>query len=119
MIAGRQIGSKALRDLIDHLSPAAAFWRSLSPDAVWDLPAMLLAEMVDELHRLRWRFEQAYFKGSHPRPKPVPRPGIGARDAGTETTVIGDGTGFDTFADFDAWYAAVSPTGRSRAAGGS
>lgn len=103
---------QALRDLIDHLSPQAAFWRSLDPAAVWDLTTMLLADVVDELRRLRWQFVRANFKTAGPRPKPIPRPGV---DAETETTVLGAAHGFDSLAEFDTWYAANSATGRSRA----
>lgn len=95
-----------LLDLIDNLSPSAALWRAIDPNVLWGLPEMLSALLIDEVRALRWVFERANFKGHKPPPEPLPRPGV----AGSETTdrdVIGAGEGFDTIAEFDAWYAEI------------
>lgn len=95
----------ALLDLIDHLSPSAAVWRVIEPDTVWGLQESLLALLVDEIRAYRWEFGKANgFKGMGRPPEPLPRPGVKPT---TEVTVIGQGEGFDSIEEFDAWYADV------------
>jgi len=103
-LGSRTIRPTVLLDLIDGLSPQAAVWRSIDPDMVWTLDAMLLAALVDEIRVLRWEFERVNFKGKALKPEPVPRPGV---KPPVEKSVIGAGEGFETIADFDAWYAGV------------
>ena len=95
-----------LLDLIDNLSPSAALWRAIDPDVVWDLQATLTALLIDEIRVLRWEFERVYFKGKTRPPDPIPRPGAAPP---SERTVerVGASEGFDTIAEFDAWYAGV------------
>ncbi len=106
MLAERTLQPTVLLDLIDHLSPGASLWRALDPDALWALEPMLLALLVDELRVLRWEFERAHFTGRRPPPEPLPRPGVAARAGDRDRHTVGAGTGFDTLADFDRWYAA-------------
>ena len=96
-------------DLIDHLSPQASVWRVIDPDVVWTPDLMLLAALVDEIRVLRWEFEKVNFKGKSKRPEPIPRPGV---QPSVERDVVGAGDGFETIADFDAWYAQVQAVQR-------
>lgn len=101
-LAERSVRPTALLDLIEHLPQDAAVWRAIDPDTAWDLPAMLLALLVDEVRVLRWEFERANFKGRPPQPEPIPRPGVTPK---AEVETVGKGDGFDTVAEFEAWYA--------------
>lgn len=78
-------------------------WRAIDPDVAWTPDLMLLALLTDEIRVLRWEFERVNFKGKATRPDPIPRPGVAAP---VEKTVVGAGEGFETMAEFDAWYAA-------------
>ena len=102
----RSIRPTVLLDLVDGLSLQAAVWRSIDPDVIWGLDPMLLALLVDEVRVLRYEFEKVNFKGTPKKPEPLPRPGV-TRHEDVEKTVIGSGEGFDTIAEFDAWYASV------------
>lgn len=86
-----------LADLAANLSPRAALWVSINPDAVWDLRAMLLAQQIDAFATFVWALGGK--KG--PQPEPIPRPGVKP-----DVQVIGDGDGFDSLDDFRAWYSA-------------
>jgi len=68
---------------------------------------MLLALLIDEVRVLRWEFERVNFKGHKPPPEPLPRPGVTKNTGDTQRDVIGAGEGFDTIAEFDAWYAEI------------
>jgi len=66
----------ALADYADALPQDAALWRSINPDHLWDLHAMLLAALVDEVRALRWEESRlAGVKGIRP-PDPIVRPGV-------------------------------------------
>ena len=89
-----------LLDLIDGLSPQAAYWRAAYPDrAAWGLTEQLLAELVDELRLFQWRLGG----GKGARPKPLPRPGA---ESPEEVTIIGASKGFSSIEDFETWYQA-------------
>lgn len=105
VLAERSIRPTVLLDLIENLSPQASVWRAIDPDVVWGLDPMLLALLVDEVRVLRYEFEKVHFKGTPKLPEPLPRPGV-TQHEDVEKTVIGSGEGFDTMAEFDAWYAA-------------
>lgn len=89
-------------DLIDGLSPTAAYWRACSPDVRWGLQEQLLAALVDQVKGL------LYGLGiTKSTPKPIPRPGIPThptQTSDTDTETIGASEGFDTIEDFEAWY---------------
>ena len=81
-------------------SGGSAVGRALNPDHDWTLEAQLLAATVDELRVLVWmKTTDAQKNRNHP--EPIPRPGVTPK-----TDSIGAGDGFDTPAEFDAWYAA-------------
>jgi len=105
VLAERSIRPTVLLDLIDNLSPSASLWRAIDPDVAWTPDLMLTALLVDEIRVLRWEFEKVNFRGKAPRPEPIPRPGV---TPSMERSVIGAGEGFDTIAEFDAWYAGVT-----------
>ena len=60
-----------LADLAVNLSPSAALWIAIDPDAIWDLQSMLLAQQIDQFATFVWALGGQ--KG--PRPEPIPRPG--------------------------------------------
>lgn len=87
-----------LLDLIDGLSPQAAYWRAVAPDrAAWGLSEQLLAELNDRFALLCWGLGGQ--KGA--QPKPIPRPGV---EPDEEVVVIGASKGFDSIEEFENWY---------------
>lgn len=87
-------------DLIDGLSPQAAYWRAIDPNrTMWGLTEHLLAELIDNFRLFAWGLGNK--KGQ--RPKPIPRPGA---ESGEDVAVIGESVGFASIDDFDTWYQA-------------
>lgn len=87
-----------LLDLIDGLSPQAAYWRAVAPDrAAWGLSEQLLAELNDRFALFCWGLGGR--KGA--QPKPIPRPGV---EPDEEVVVIGASRGFDSIEEFEDWY---------------
>lgn len=111
-IETRSIRPMVLLDLVEHLSPTASLWRAIDPDMAWTPDRMLLATLIDEIRVLRWEFERVHFRGKPTRPEPIPRPGV-ERPVVEVDKVKTDG-GFDTIAEFDAWYAEAKERQRSR-----
>lgn len=61
--------------LLRHLPPDSAFARlQLGEAAGWGIAEHLLAAAVDALHGANWQRSG----GKRARPKPIPRPGVGA-----------------------------------------
>ena len=77
-----------LLDLIDGLSPQAAYWR---------LSEQLLAELNDRFTLFCWGLGGR--KGA--QPKPIPRPGV---EPDEEVVVIGASRGFGSIEEFEDWY---------------
>lgn len=89
-----------LLDLIDGLSPQAAYWRAVDPDrATWGLTDHLLATLIDDIRVFMWAFGGN--KGQ--KPQPIPRPGA---ESPEEVVIIGASKGFSSIEDFEAWYQA-------------
>lgn len=87
-----------LLDLIDGLSPQAAYWRAVAPDrATWGLSEQLLAELNDRFALFCWGLGGQ--KGA--QPKPISRPGV---EPDEEVVVIGASRGFDSIEEFENWY---------------
>nr|DAY10315.1 MAG TPA: protein of unknown function (DUF5361) [Caudoviricetes sp.] len=87
-------------DLIDGLSPTAAYWRAVNPDVLWGISEQLLAGIADELRGLVYGLA-----GAEGAPPPrIPRPGVTNSPEPGEQEVIGASEGFDTIEDFEAWY---------------
>lgn len=92
-----------LLDLIEHLSPGAALWRAIDPDLGWSPTDLLLAALVDEVRFLTYVTRKVNGDKRARPPQPVPRPGA---TQPSERTVerVGASEGFDTIAEFEAWY---------------
>ncbi len=77
----RDVGSDALtwadlRSFVKYLGPDSAVARELYPDAApWQLPQLLLADVVDSLRILIWQKTKDGHRNMR-RPKPIPRPGV-------------------------------------------
>lgn len=82
--------------VIRQTPPGSALGRSLNPDHVWDLKALLLAEIADALNVANWQ------RSGQPRrdyPKPIPRPGVEPT-----TTTYGKGAlPYDEMAEWLGW----------------
>lgn len=85
---------------MDNLPAGSALDRAVNPDWMWDLPSLLLAQLVDDQRSIAWNQAPKGKRG--PPPKPIPRPGHRP-----VTTRYSTPSGVDTTAEFDAWRASV------------
>lgn len=76
--------------------------RAINPDWRWGLNEQLLAGVYDSLSFLRW--EAAKLAGAKPgkTPEQLERPGV---KPNKDVTRVGQGEGFETISEWDAWYA--------------
>lgn len=71
-----------LLDLLEYADPSMAVYRTVFPDWEWDLTNQLLAALFDQAQMQAWN--EGGRKG--PRPKPLPRPGVGQKTTKKRTT---------------------------------
>lgn len=95
---GRTYGWDGLATFVSHLGPDSATYRSQYPEqSGWTRADMMLADVFDELERLRYSIDAKLAKSRPPKPVRYPRP--------WEKAKYHYGAGAIPVSDFWDWWA--------------
>lgn len=92
-------------DIVEHADTSMAIYRATNKDHEWDLSSQLLASLFD-FHQMR-AWSEGDRKSRGPKPKPIPRPGVGGDDRETKTHKVEKTS---TVTEIDQWLASRSRT---------